>query len=147
MPDDRASAEEAAAKINQLIVELWMATERRGPRFDEFDLTGQQHAVLGLIVTEPGIRPLGLASALGVTRGAISQHLANLERLGYIKRQRGDRDRRVQVLRLQELGERYQRRWREFERYAVDRYLAELTPTDLTEIVAALTKLKRALTD
>ncbi len=116
-------------------------------RFDEFDLTSQQHSVLGLIVTEPDITPLGLAKALGVTKGAISQHLNSLEQRGYIQRQRSDRDRRVRVLRLQAVGERYQQRWREFENYTLDRYLSKLTAADLTEIVAALSKLKCAFAD
>lgn len=32
--DTRASA----AQINELILELWIATERNGPRYDEFEL-------------------------------------------------------------------------------------------------------------
>ncbi len=58
------------------------------PRYDEFELTGQQHAVLGLIVADPDVTPRVLAQLLGVTKGAVSQHLMYLEREGYLSRRR-----------------------------------------------------------
>ena len=89
-----------AARINQLVLDIWLATERNGPRYDDFDLTGQQHAALGLVVAHPGITPTRLADELGVTKGAVSHHLAALEKAGYLTRRRSDDDGRVQVLDL-----------------------------------------------
>lgn len=135
---------DAAAEINELILELWIATERDGPRYDEFQLTSQQHAVLSLIVSRPGQSPHDLATALAVTKGAISQHLGVLEREGYISRQRSDRDGRVQVLKLERRGREYRDSMQRFEQYTIDRYLARLSPDDIAEIVIALRKLKGA---
>lgn len=142
-PNPRASA----AQINELILDLWIATERNGPRYDEFPLTSQQHAVLGLIVTRPEATPRALADALGVTRGAISQHLGVLEREGYIHRRRSSQDGRVQVLELGERGRAYRDTVHRFEQYSVDRYLTRLSPGDLADVLAALTKLKTAFED
>ncbi|MBF6245673.1 MarR family transcriptional regulator [Nocardia elegans] len=145
MSDEELRAvRESAARINELIVDLWIATERSGPRYDEFELTAQQHAVLSLIVSQPGMTPRALSDALAVTKGAISQHLGVLEREGYISRQRSERDRRVQVLHLEKRGREYRDSLQRFERYAVDRYVATLSSSDIAEIITALTKLKSA---
>lgn len=147
MSDEPGRLLEDAAQINRLIVDLWVATEKSGPRYDDFALTSQQHAVLTLIITEPEMTPRRLADRLGVTKGAISQHLGVLEKEGYIVRRRSEQDKRVQVLLLQDKGERYQQSLRQFERYSLDRYLTKLSPQDLAEIVAALTKLKNAFAE
>lgn len=138
------AAREAAAQINDLILQLWIATERDGPRYDDFKLTGQQHAVMSLIASQPGTTPRAIAQALGVTRGAISQHLGALERAGYISRRRTGEDRRLQVLHLDRLGQEYSETLRLFEQYTIDRYLARLSDGDIAEIIAALKKLKNA---
>lgn len=145
MPDDPQSIKDVAQEINHLIVDLWLATERRGPRYDQFDLTGQQHSVLGLIVTRPDLTPGDLAHELGVTKGAISQHLAHLEQDGYIARERAEHDRRVHVLRLQKRGEAYRRTLQRSEDSLAAAYRAHLTDGDLAEIATALTKLKNAV--
>lgn len=148
MPDTHANeARRAAAQINDLILELWRTTEQNGPRYDEFDLSSQQHAVLGLIVSNPEITPREIALELDVTKGAISQHLGSLEQAGYLSRQRSEKDRRVHVLRLEPMGERYSRAIQQFEKYTIDRYLAKLSSSDIAEIVAALQKLKIAFSD
>ena len=134
----------AASRINALVFELWLAVERDGPRYDEFDLTGQQHAVLGRIVADPDIAPRVLAESLGVTKGAISQHLTLLEREGYISRRRSEQDGRVHVLHLEERGLEYQAMLQRYEQYSIDKYMTKLTATDVDEIVRALEKLRNA---
>ena len=141
------AARESAAQINELILDLWIASERDGPSYDEFELTSQQHAVLSLIVTQPGMSPRALSEALAVTKGAISQHLGVLERDGYISRRRSERDGGVQVIQLEARGQEYRDCMQRFEQYAIDRYLAKLSADDLTGIVAALKKLKSAFDD
>lgn len=134
-----------ATQINELVKDVWVAIEREGPSYDEFDLTSTQHVVLGLIVTQPGITASELADALDVTRGAISQHLTVLEDGRYISRRRSKRDGRSQVLELDRRGREYQEKLQAFEQFATDRYLSRLSPDDLSDIVAALQNLKTAL--
>lgn len=141
---DRATAYESAMRINQLIVDLWMATEGQAPRPEDFELTGQQHAVLELITADASITPRLLAESLGVSKGAISQHLAALEKGEYITRTRSENDGRVQVLRLGRRGEGYRESMRRYEKYMADTAAERLSAEDLAEIVAALTKLKSA---
>ncbi|MGB4136802.1 MAG: MarR family transcriptional regulator [Microbacterium sp.] len=138
------TAREAAMKINQLIVELWMATEGQAPRPEDFELTGQQHAVLELIAGDSSLTPRDLAEALGISKGAISQHLAALEKGDYITRTRSAQDGRVQVLRLGQRGEGYRESMRRYEQYMADTAAEKLSVADLNEIVVALQKLKSA---
>ncbi|WP_141212379.1 MarR family winged helix-turn-helix transcriptional regulator [Enemella evansiae] len=140
-------ARAAAARINQLILELWVETEGQGPQYADFELTGQQHAVLERIANDPEITSARLAADLGVTKGAISQHLGVLEKGGYLTRRRSERDGRVQVLELQPRGVAYRDALRRYEEFTVDRYLAKLSADDIAEIVAALTKLKSAFAE
>ncbi|GAA1642966.1 MULTISPECIES: MarR family winged helix-turn-helix transcriptional regulator [Brevibacterium] len=145
MPDE-AEARAAAARINTLLVELWRVSEGEGPQYDDFELTAQQHTVLERIANNPEITSGELAADLGVTKGAISQHLGVLEAGGYIARRRSERDGRVQVLELQDRGRKYRDALVSYEDFLVDRYLERLSAEDLTEIAAALSKLKGAFT-
>lgn len=141
---DEETARGSALRINQLIVDLWMATEGQAPRPEDFELTGQQHAVLDLIADDPSITPRLLAEALGVSKGAISQHLAALEKGDYITRTRSPHDGRVQVLRLGARGVGYRESMRRYEQYMADTAVERLSADDLADIVAALEKLKSA---
>ncbi|MCM1011947.1 MULTISPECIES: MarR family transcriptional regulator [unclassified Brevibacterium] len=145
MPDE-AEARAAAARINTLLIELWRVSEGEGPQYDDFELSAQQHAVLERIANNPEITSGELAADLGVTKGAISQHLGVLEAGGYIARRRSERDGRVQVLELQNRGRKYRDALVSYEDFLVDRYLERLSADDLTEIAAALSKLKGAFT-
>lgn len=145
MPDE-AEARAAAARINTLLVELWRVSEGEGPQYDDFELTAQQHTVLERIANNPETTSGELAADLGVTKGAISQHLGVLEAGGYIARRRSERDGRVQVLELQDRGRKYRDALVGYEDFLVDRYLERLSAEDLTEIAAALSKLKGAFT-
>lgn len=131
-------------QINQLIVDLWMATEGQAPRPEDFELTGQQHAVLELIAADATLTPRLLAEVLGVTKGAISQHLAALEKGDYITRARSAEDGRVQVLRLGKRGEEYRESMHRYEQYMADTAAKNLSEADLVEIVSGLKKLKSA---
>ncbi|MGJ0203667.1 MarR family transcriptional regulator [Leucobacter sp. gxy201] len=121
-----------------------MATEGQAPRPEDFELTGQQHAVLELIAADSSLTPRLLAEALGVSKGAISQHLTALENGAYITRTRSAVDGRVQVLQLGVRGEEYRESMNRYEQYIADTAAEKLSARDLAEIVAALEKLKSA---
>lgn len=145
MPNTKdPAARKAASRINELILELWVASDRQAPRYEGFDLTSQQHSVLAIVATNEESTPLALAEALGVSKGAISQHLGVLEKGGYIRRRKSEHDGRVTILELGPKGRKYRDVMRRYEEFAVDRYLTAFAPADIAEIIAALTKLKGA---
>ncbi|MFJ7249410.1 MarR family winged helix-turn-helix transcriptional regulator [Kitasatospora sp. NPDC098652] len=132
-----------SARLNQLFADLRLLSERHGPRYDEFGLTAQQHLVLGQIVADPNVTPKDLAERLGVSKGAVSQHLARLEKDGYLSRQRSPQDGRVHVFRLEARGTAYRQTVLRYERELHDAYVAKLSATDMAEIESALGKLRR----
>lgn len=134
-----------AGQINQLITQMWVATERDAPRYAQFELTGQQHVILYQIVKHPQVTPKQLAEQLGVSKGAISQHLTRLEQEGYFVREKSPQDKRVAVFRLRPLGMQYQEVLRQYEQYFSDAYVRTLSLDELKEITEALNKLCRVV--
>lgn len=146
MAQHTSPAHESAMQINQLIIDLWMATEGQAPKPEDFELTGQQHAVLDLIAADPAATPRSLSEKLGISKGAVSQHLASLEKGAYISRTRSVHDGRVQVLALARLGKKYRDSMRRYEQFIAHTAVEKLSAEDLADIVAALKKLKSAFT-
>ena len=82
-----------------------------------------------------------LAAALGVTQQAVSKTVAELERLGYVRRRAAPRDRRVRLVALTERGQAAVQATRE-ERAAVE---AELRERIGPRRGAAATRVRRAV--
>lgn len=135
---------ERAQEINALVKDVWLAIEREGANYAEPRLTGQQHAVLDLVVSHPKITASEIAEKLAITRGAVSQHLTVLVDRDYVKRTRSKHDGRSQVLELAQRGLDYEQSLEQFEKFAVKRYLSCLSKQDLEDVVTALEKLKSA---
>ncbi|MEV7596349.1 MarR family transcriptional regulator [Kitasatospora sp. NPDC089797] len=131
------------ARINQLFIDLWLLSERRGPHYDDFGLTAQQHIVLGRIVADPTVTPKELAEALDVSKGAVSQHLARLEKDGYFSRQRSPEDGRVHVFRLADRGIAYRQSLHRYDEELQAAYAAKLSATDMAEIETDRSTLTR----
>lgn len=134
----------AAQRINDRLAQLWEAAERTGPRYQDFGLTSQQHVILSRLLAAPESTAGALTADLGVTKGAMSQHLTALERDGFIVREPSPHDRRVQLLRLGARGEAYRADWERYDAALTERYTAHLSGADMEEIEAALAKLARA---
>jgi DNA-binding MarR family transcriptional regulator len=84
-----------------------------------------------------------LAAALGVTQQAVSKTVAELERLGYVRRRADPRDRRVRLVALTDRGRQAVQAARE-ERAAVE---AELRERLGPRRVAAATRVLREVLD
>ena len=144
-PTQIDDAHASAIRGRELLREVWLAIEKAGPHYRDSDLTSQQHVVLNLIIESPDISATALAAALGVTKGAISHHLAVLEERRYVKRRRSREDGRKQLLELDELGRIYRDKQEDFEKLAVERFALNMSPEELDEAVMLLSKLKAVL--
>ncbi len=141
-----ADAEQIAQKVKGLVKDVWLAIEKAGVDYSDPDLTGQQHIVMNTIIEQPGISATALAETLGVTKGAVSQHLSVLEQRHYVRRRQSSEDGRKQVLELGEKGRVYRDGQARFEKLVTDELLLGMSVHELGEAAASLGKLKAALT-
>ena len=73
----------------------WMETLVAYVRSGEADLTNRQMALLLLVYRTTGPHTVrGLAAVLGVSKPVVTRALNTLGRLGYLRRERDERDRR-----------------------------------------------------
>jgi DNA-binding MarR family transcriptional regulator len=73
----------------------WMETLVAYVRSGQADLTNRQMALLMLVYRTEGPHTVrGLASILGVSKPVVTRALNTLGRLGYLRRERDERDRR-----------------------------------------------------
>lgn len=134
-----------AHQVKDLVKNVWLAIEKAGPDNSDLELTSQQHVVLSLIIRQPGISPTKLAAELGVTKGAVSQHLAALEKRRYVTRRRSADDGRKQVLELGELGQAYKDEQEGFEQFATEKFSVCLSESGLKQAADVLAKLRLTL--
>ncbi|WFN33941.1 MarR family transcriptional regulator [Methanogenium sp. S4BF] len=87
----------------------------------------------------------GVATRLGVTKGAISQTAAKLEKKGYIGKYSREGDKKTVLLRLTGRGEEayaWHRRYHEQMDHILASHLAALTRTDREHLLALLSGLE-----
>lgn len=138
-------AERLALQVKGLLKDVWLAIEKAGADYSDPDLTGQQHILMNLIIEQPDISATALAETLGVTKGAVSQHLSVLEQRGYVRRRQSSEDGRKQLLELGEEGRAYRDEQERFEKLAAEQLVRGMSARELREAVISLGKLKAAL--
>ena len=82
-----------------------------------------------------------IASALNVTMGSLTIAMNGLLRKGYVKRERGEKDRRVVFIELSEKGRRAYEGHMDFHREMVHGMLSNLTPQEIEAVTNALSKI------
>lgn len=95
-------------EILELVSELswtYRAEMRRVAAQDELQLAPFQHEVIGLLGRNPGVTPNLLSELTGRDRGQITRLLAELEKMGLVRREKSPMDRRSILLSLTEKGD------------------------------------------
>jgi DNA-binding MarR family transcriptional regulator len=124
-----------------------------GKLFSHMDAAGFQDireghgCVFGFIDVEHGSRLTDLAAASGLTKQAVGESVAELERLGYVERVPDPKDGRAKIIRLTERGldavEAGQRIFGEIEREWADQIGEELV-TSFREAAERIVELEGA---
>jgi DNA-binding MarR family transcriptional regulator len=83
-----------------------------------------------------------LAQALQLTPAAITQLVADLERRGYVRRDRDERDRRAVVVSLTQAGEEVLAEHRQRRRSEMQRLVEALDPQDRQALVRILHRIR-----
>lgn len=91
------------------------------------------------------LSPSGLASALGLTRGALSARLASLEERGLIEREHGTDDRRRVTVRLTAAGGKAVEAQAEHEESEEQQVLSGLTARERQDLARLLRKVVLAI--
>ena len=105
-------------------------------------LSQGQFDLLAEIAAEEGINQQTCADRLNVTKGNITQHLSNLEKRGYIQREKSGRDRYVS---LTDEGRALFSTIMPVHDLYVKEILSPLTAEELRQFAAILRKLDRSL--
>ncbi|MCX6048015.1 MAG: MarR family transcriptional regulator [Chloroflexi bacterium] len=116
------------------------------PQMDEhlrnWNLSQGQFDLLAEIAAEEGINQQTCANRLNVTKGNITQHMSNLEKRGYIQREKLGRDNYVS---LTEEGRALFSTIMPTHDLYVKEILAPLTQEEIQQFAAILRKLDRSL--
>ena len=112
---------------------------------EQLGVTARQVTLLWLVKRSPGLSLAELAAEEGISPPALSGHVDRLEAAGLIERLRSTDDRRRVGLRLTGEGERLLRRVRARRTTWLTDHLADLEPTELEAIEAAIPALQRLL--
>ncbi|MWV42710.1 MarR family transcriptional regulator [Paenibacillus sp. HJL G12] len=134
-----------AEQINQTIEDIWIILEKKERAYTNFKLNNQQYVLLTLVIRHPFSSPTELAEQMEITKSAVSQQLAKLEKEGYIIRKQHVEDKRAYSIELGEKGLLYKHEMNAFNQQVSEKYHANLSPEELTNMLSALQKLRELL--
>jgi len=109
-------------------------------------LTSHQASILDHLDERAAVTVSALAEHMGVTPGTMSIHVDRLEAMGFVSRQRSERDGRQVELRLTTDGVRVRDDKSVLDPALVDRLLQQLSASERREAVHGLALLARAAT-
>ncbi len=128
-------------KINETIENIWITFELKEGVYTTHKLNNQQYVLLTLIIRHPSLSPTELAEKMSVTKSAVSQQLAKLEREDYIVRKQSMEDKRSYTIELGGKGLHYKKEMEAFNHKLFEQYNANLSNLELEDISSALEKL------
>ncbi|HLR07706.1 MAG TPA: MarR family transcriptional regulator [Bacillota bacterium] len=134
-----------AEQINQTIEDIWMLLEQTERAYMSVTLNNQQHVLLTLIIRHPSSSPTELAEKMNITKSAVSQQLAKLEKEGYIMRKPHAEDKRTISIELDDKGRLYKEKMDIFRQHVAEKYQAHLSPAELANMLSVLQKLQALL--
>lgn len=134
-----------AEQINETIEDLWMILEKKERAYTNFKLNNQQYVLLTLIIRFPYSSPTELAEKMEITKSAVSQQIAKLEKEDYIIRKQHSGDKRAFSIELGEKGLLYQKEMETFNQQISEKYYANLSTEEMENMLLILQKLKGIL--
>lgn len=134
-----------AEQINQTIEDIFISLEKTERAYTKFKLNNQQYVLLTLVIRHPSSSPSELAEKMEITKSAVSQQLAKLERTDYIIRRQLDEDKRSVLIELGEKGLLYKKEMEAFNQQIYEKYEANLLPAELENMLSTLQKLRDLL--
>ncbi|MGN7358385.1 MarR family winged helix-turn-helix transcriptional regulator [Paenibacillus sp. SAF-054] len=134
-----------AEQINQTIEDIWIQLEKKERAYTNFKLNNQQYVLLTLIIRHPFSTPTDLAEKMDISKSAVSQQLAKLEKEGYVIRKQHAEDKRTFSVGLGEKGLLYQKEMEAFNQLISEKYYANVSSAEMKNMLSALQKLRELL--
>ncbi|MEG6520798.1 MarR family winged helix-turn-helix transcriptional regulator [Desulfotomaculum sp. 1211_IL3151] len=134
-----------AEQISRVIEDIWIIFEKKERAYTNFKLNNQQHVLLTMIMRHPHSSPTELAEKMDITKSAISQQIAKLEKGNYVIRKRHTEDKRTFSIELGEKGLLYKKETEAFYQQVSDKYYANMSPVELVNTLSTLQKLRELL--
>lgn len=132
-------------QINRTIEDIWITLEKKEGIYTNSRLSNQQCVLLTLVIRHPSSSPTELAEKMNITKSAVSQQLARLENDGYVIRKQYVEDKRSYTIELGKKGCLYKEEIEAFNQKISERYHANLSLIELTNMLSALSKLQEVL--
>ncbi|KPN95999.1 MarR family winged helix-turn-helix transcriptional regulator [Lysinibacillus sp. ZYM-1] len=132
-------------QINQTIEDIWIILEKMERNYTNFSLNNQQYVLLTFVIRHPSSSPSELAEKMAITKSAVSQQIAKLEKDGYIIKRQHVEDKRGFSIELGEKGWLYKQEVEAFNQQISEKYQANLTPEELANMLGTLQKLKKII--
>ena len=137
-------------QVFQVINRLIFEERKRVFLVDDVSLYPSEVHLLLIVAGDEEASSTRIARDLGLTKGAVSQTLARLERKGLIRKSRHPSNRSVVMLSLTEFGRKAHRQCLKSQSSFVkahERYLARLRVKDKEIVLGFLRHMERALKD
>lgn len=134
-----------AEQINKTIEDIWISLEKEERNFSNCILNNQQHVLLTLIIRNPNSSPSELANKMEITKSAVSQQLAKLEKEGYITKVQHSDDKRAFSIVLEEKGAIYKKDLELFYQQMLNKYLSKFSSKELLDMLTSLQKFQEIL--
>lgn len=110
------------------------------------DITKEQMIVLKKLYEQDGLNQNELAEQTYRDKSSLTRLLTTMERKGYIRRERGEEDKRVNYVYLTKAGDIMWKKTKPVAQEVVQRMRADLNPEEVQQLIAILKKIQGSLT-
>jgi DNA-binding MarR family transcriptional regulator len=110
----------------------------------EYGITPVQYAVMTALLNHPGADQVTIARDAAVDRTSVADVLARLAQRGLVRREAGEKDRRMRITALTDEGERIARRMEHASLSAQAKLVAPLSAAKRDQLMALMTELVEA---
>ena len=142
-------AQNTKRSINELLVSLFnhvMDMEARAVITEEYrDITNNDMHIIEAIGVEEPRNMSQIAHRLAVTVGTLTTNMNGLERKGYIRRERSEKDKRVVYILLTEKGRKAFYHHRDFHKKMIKAIVKDLNEEEMEILYRCLVNLDRFL--
>ncbi|KIL48752.1 hypothetical protein KP77_19630 [Jeotgalibacillus alimentarius] len=132
-------------RLHATIDEMSDLLSRELDTLEQFNLTDQQENYLMYCVTNAPLTAKELVEEFQVSKSAISQVVAKLEKERFIEREKNPENLRETLIYLGPKGRMFARRLEEFNSKIQNEYYVHLTSDEIKQMISSIEKLNKVI--